>query len=204
MTQLYGYVRVSTRDQNEARQLDALLQKGIPKSNIFIDKQSGKDFSRPGYQSLIHNIKETDVLYIKSIDRLGRNYNEILKQWAIIKEKGVNIVVMDMPLLDTRENNAGLTGVLISDIVLQLLSYVAQTERENIKQRQREGIVSAKQRGVKFGRPLVVLPPEFEKTCVLVKEEKISKSEASRRLHMARSTFSKKYISWSRMSNNNV
>ena len=150
---LYGYVRVSTREQNEARQLAAMKQFGIPLSAIYMDRQSGKDFNRPQFRRLICRLKKGDVLAVKSIDRLGRNYTEILEQWRIItKEKQADIVVLDMPLLDTRKNS-DLTGTLIADIVLQLLSYVAQTERENIRQRQAEGVREAKLRGVKFGRP---------------------------------------------------
>ena len=161
MGNLYGYIRVSTRDQNEDRQLIALRELKIPEKNIFMDKQSGKDFNRPQYKRLVRKLKKDDLLYIKSIDRLGRNYEEILEQWRIItKEKSAAIVVLDMPLLDTRRNR-DLTGTLIADIVLQLLSYVAQTEREFIHQRQAEGIAAAKARGVKFGRPRKALPEGF-------------------------------------------
>lgn len=151
--QQYGYIRVSSRDQNEDRQRIAMREFGIPERNIFLDKQSGKDFVRPGYTRLIRKLKQGDTLAIKSIDRLGRNYNEILEQWHMItKEKKVAVVVLDMPLLDTRQGR-DLTGTLIADIVLQLLSYVAQTEREFIRQRQAEGTAAAKLRGVKFRRP---------------------------------------------------
>ena len=161
MANIYGYIRVSTRDQNEDRQLIALRELKIPEKNIFMDKQSGKDFNRPQYKRLVRKLKKDDLLYIKSIDRLGRNYTEILEQWRVItKEKGAAIVVLDMPLLDTRRNR-DLTGTLIADIVLQLLSYVAQTEREFIHQRQAEGIAAAKARGVKFGRPRKALPEGF-------------------------------------------
>ena len=149
----YGYARVSTKEQNEQRQIIALEEFGLNLRQIFIDKQSGKDFERANYQRLTRRLKEGDTLVVKSIDRLGRNYNEILEQWRIItKEKGAAIVVLDMPLLDTRKNR-DLTGTLIADIVLQLLSYVAQTEREFIHQRQAEGIAVAKAQGVRFGRP---------------------------------------------------
>lgn len=149
----YGYARVSTKEQNEQRQIIALEEFGLNLRQIFIDKQSGKDFERANYQRLTRRLKEGDTLVVKSIDRLGRNYNEILEQWRIItKEKGAAIVVLDMPLLDT-QNNRDLTGTLIADIVLQLLSYVAQTEREFIHQRQAEGIAVAKAQGVRFGRP---------------------------------------------------
>ena len=157
----YGYARVSTKEQNEQRQIIALEEFGLNLRQIFIDKQSGKNFERANYQRLTRRLKEGDTLVVKSIDRLGRNYNEILEQWRIItKEKGAAIVVLDMPLLDTRKNR-DLTGTLIADIVLQLLSYVAQTEREFIHQRQAEGIAAAKARGVKFGRPRKVLPEGF-------------------------------------------
>ena len=158
---IYGYARVSSTDQNEERQLLALRARNVPERNIFVDKQSGKDFLRPQYKQLARRLREGDLLYVLSIDRLGRNYEEILEQWRIItKEKGAAIVVLDMPLLDTRRNR-DLTGTLIADIVLQLLSYVAQTEREFIHQRQAEGIAAAKARGVKFGRPRKVLPEGF-------------------------------------------
>lgn len=154
----YGYARVSTKEQNELRQLIALRKFGLTDRAIFVDKQSGKDFDRRSYQRLLRKLKDGDTLVIKSIDRLGRNYEEILEQWRIItKEKSAAIVVLDMPLLDTRRNR-DLTGTLIADIVLQLLSYVAQTEREFIHQRQAEGIAAAKARGVKFGRPRKALP----------------------------------------------
>lgn len=157
----YGYARVSSKDQNEERQLVALEKAGVNKEKIYIDKQSGKDFKRPNYIKLIRKLKSNDVLFIKSIDRLGRNYDEILEQWkTITKDKHVDIVVLDMPLLDTRKKN-DLTGTLISDIVLQLLSYVSQTEREFIKQRQREGIALAKQKGIKFGRTPYEMPDGY-------------------------------------------
>lgn len=157
----YGYARVSTREQNEERQIVALKAVGISQSNIYLDKQSGKDFNRASYKKMLRKLKPDDVLFIKSIDRLGRNYDEIIEQWRIItKENQADIVVLDMPLLDTRADN-DLTGKLISDIVLQLLSYVAQTEREFIKQRQREGIALAKKNGVKFGRTPYSMPDDF-------------------------------------------
>lgn len=153
MNKVYGYVRVSTREQNEDRQLRALEEFPVPPEQIYMDKLSGKDFNRPQYQKLIRKIKPDDVIVIKSIDRLGRNYSEILEQWqAITKKKHANIVVLDMPLLDTRKDK-DLTGTLIADIVLQLLSYVAQTEREFIRQRQREGIAAAKARGMRLAAP---------------------------------------------------
>ena len=158
----YAYVRVSTREQNENRQLIAISELDIPKKNIFIDKQSGKDFDRPQYQKMIRKFRKNDVLYIKSIDRLGRNYKEIIEQWGILtNEKQIDIVVLDMPLLDTRRSK-DLLGTFISDIVLQLLSFVAENERTLIKQRQAEGIAAAKARGVRFGRPKKPLPENFE------------------------------------------
>ncbi len=158
----YGYVRVSAKDQNVERQIDAMHEAGLQDKRIFIEKQSGKDFDRPVYLRLLKKLRPGDVLFVKSIDRLGRNYNEILEQWRVItKEKEAAIVVLDMPLLDTRSNR-DLTGTLIADIVLQLLSYVAQTEREFIKQRQAEGIAAAKARGVRFGPPLTPLPPDLD------------------------------------------
>jgi len=158
---IYGYLRVSSKDQNEERQRLAMHEFGVPDGCIFLDKQSGKDFNRPGYRKLLRKIKPGDILVIKSIDRLGRNYDEILEQWRLItKQKQVAIVVLDMPLLDTRQGR-DLTGTLIADIVLQLLSYVAQTEREFIRQRQAEGIAAAKARGVHFGRRPLPIPAEF-------------------------------------------
>ena len=155
---IYGYVRVSTKDQNEDRQLLALHELGISPKNIYIDKQSGKDFERPAYKNLIRRLKQEDALYIKSIDRLGRNYDEILEQWRMLtKEIKIDIVVLDMPLLDTRRGK-DLIGTFLSDVVLQLLSFVAENERANIRQRQTEGISAAKARGVRFGRPPLPLP----------------------------------------------
>lgn len=159
----FGYVRVSSKDQNEARQLKEMQELGIPERNIFVDKQSGKDFNRVQYQTMLNMFREGDVLYVHSIDRLGRNYSEILREWAFItKEKKVDIVVLDMPLLDTRKDK-DLTGVLISDIVLQLLSYVAEKERDNIRARQAEGIAIAKAAGKYAGRkPISINKYEFE------------------------------------------
>ena len=185
----YGYIRVSTREQNEQRQLIALRAFGIEEERIFMDKQSGKDFARKGYRRLIRKLKNGDTLVIKSIDRLGRNYEEILEQWRIItKEKQAAIVVLDMPLLDTRQNR-DLTGTLIADIVLQLLSYVAQTEREFIRQRQAEGIAAAKRNGVRFGRKPLERPAAF---CEIQKQwldQKISARAAARELGVTHSTF---------------
>ena len=161
VSKIYGYVRVSSTDQNEDRQLDALDDIGVEKSNIYTDKQSGKDFERPQYKKLVKKLKEGDLLYVLSIDRLGRNYEDIQNQWRILtKEIGVDICVLDMPLLDTR-NGKDLMGTFIADLVLQILSFVAQSERENIRKRQAQGIAAAKARGVKFGRPTITMPDDF-------------------------------------------
>lgn len=185
----YGYARVSTKEQNEERQLVALKQFGVEEKNIWVDKQSGKDFNRKNYQKLLKRLKEEDTLVIKSIDRLGRNYDEILEQWRrITKEMNVSIVVLDMPLLDTRKSR-DLTGTLIADIVLQLLSYVAQTEREFIKQRQAEGIAVAKEKGVKFGRKPKEKPKDFNDILDLWKRKTISARDAGKRLGITHQTF---------------
>ena len=185
----YGYVRVSSTDQNEDRQFLALKEKGVVKMNIYMDKQSGKDFNRPQYKKLVKKLKAGDLLYILSIDRLGRNYNEILYQWRLLtKEKQVFIVVLDMPLLDTRSTR-DLTGTLIADIVLQLLSYVAQTEREFIKQRQAEGIAAAKERGVRFGVPPKTRPEKFEQIKQSWQSGTLSAREAARQLGICHKTF---------------
>lgn len=193
----YGYIRVSTREQNEQRQLIAMQEFGIPQNRIYMDKQSGKDFERKNYKRMVRKLKKDDTLVVKSIDRLGRNYEEILEQWRIItKEKQAAIVVLDMPLLDTRQNR-DLTGTLIADIVLQLLSYVAQTEREFIRQRQAEGIAAAKRNGVKFGRKPMERPAAF---CVLQKQwqdQKISARAAAKQLGITHSTF----LRWVKESN---
>ena len=184
-----GYIRVSSREQNEARQVVALHDFGITDECIFLDKQSGKDFNRPAYIQLMEGLQAGDVLVVKSIDRLGRNYEEILEQWRIItKEKQAAIVVLDMPLLDTRSNR-DLTGTLIADIVLQLLSYVAETERAFIKQRQREGIDAAKSRGVRFGPPEKARPEGFEELVEEWRAGRISAREAGRRLGVPHTTF---------------
>ncbi len=183
----YGYVRVSTKEQNEKRQMIALREFGV--SKIYIDKQSGKDFERPQYKKLMRKLKKNDTIVIKSIDRLGRNYEEILEQWRIItKEKECAVVVMDMPLLDTRQSR-DLTGTLIADIVLQLLSYVAQTEREFIRQRQAEGIAAAKERGIKFGRTPMKRPAGYEKLKALYQTNKLSARAAAMQLGITHSTF---------------
>lgn len=187
---IYGYVRVSTKEQCEDRQLISLQQFSVPMKNIYIDKMSGKDFDRPQYQKLMKKLKSGDVIVVKSIDRLGRNYEEIQNQWRLItKEKHVDIVVIDMPLLDTRASDDDLIKTFIADLVLQILSYVAQTERENTKQRQREGIEAAKKRGVKFGRPRKTVPDNFDK----IKNDWINKNISSRtaalKLGIAQDTF---------------
>lgn len=189
MTNIYGYIRVSSRDQNADRQLIAFQQLSIPKKNIYSDKQSGSNFDRPAYQKMIKKIKKDDILYVKSIDRLGRNYNEILKQWQIItKEKGADIVVLDMPLLDTRRGK-DLLGTFLSDIVLQVLSFVAENERANIRQRQAEGIAAAKARGIQFGRPPKPLPENFYDNYLLWKSGKLSGRDAANACGMPLSTF---------------
>ena len=188
---MYGYVRVSSRDQNEARQLLAMDEFGVDSKNVFIEKQSGKDFNRPVYKALLYRLKANDVLVVKSIDRLGRNYDDILEQWRLItKEKKAAIVVLDMPLLDTRKGH-DLTGTLIADIVLQLLSYVAQTEREFIRQRQAEGIAAAKARGVRFGPKPMTPPSQFQQYHILWQDGKVSAREAARQLHVSHKTFLK-------------
>ena len=185
----YGYVRVSSTDQNEERQLIAMDEKHIPKSNINTDKQSGKDFERSRYKKMVKRLKAGDLLYILSIDRLGRNYEDIQKEWRILtKEIGVDICVIDMPLLDTR-NGKDLMGTFIADLVLQILSFVAQSERENIRKRQSQGIAAAKKRGVRFGRPEKPIPESFEKTVKLWDKKLISTDEALKKCGMSKSTF---------------
>ena len=189
--QMYGYIRVSTREQNEDRQVIAMREFGVPDSNMVTDKQSGKDFARPGYRRLLRKLKPGDTLVLKSIDRLGRNYDEILEQWRLLtKGKRVEIVVLDMPLLDTRQGR-DLMGTLIADIVLQLLSYVAQTEREFIRQRQAEGIAAAKARGVQFGRKPKKRPEEYERLREEWRAGRISARAAARQLGVAHRTFMK-------------
>lgn len=185
----YGYVRVSSREQNEDRQLDALRGMEIEERNIFIDKQSGKDFERPQYKRLVRKVRREDLICIKSIDRLGRNYTEIQEQWRYLtKEKGVDIVVLDMPLLDTRRGK-DLMGTFLSDIVLQVLSFAAENERTNIRQRQAEGIAAAKARGVRFGRPQIIMPEYFGKTVRSWERKEITVEEAVRRCGVSESTF---------------
>ena len=185
----FGYARVSSRDQNEERQVLALLEMGVPEKNIYVDKQSGKDFNRPQYKKLLRRVKPDDLIYIKSIDRLGRNYTEILDQWKVItKDKRVDLYVMDMPILDTRREK-NLLGTFISDLVLALLSYVAENERANIRQRQAEGIAAAKARGVHFGRRPNPLPDNFYDVYQMWKMKKISVSEAAKQCGMPQTTF---------------
>ena len=193
--QSYAYVRVSSREQNLDRQLDAMAALNIPSLIIYEDKQSGKTFERPAYCRLLRRIRQGDVLYVKAIDRLGRNYHEILEQWRIItKEKMCDIVVLDMPLLDTRSRGNDLTGTFIADLVLQILSYVAQTEREFIHERQREGIAAAKARGVKFGRPSIVLPDAaLSECCFLYEMRMITLREGGRRLGVSYNTFLRRF-----------
>ena len=186
---VYGYIRVSSKDQKEDRQQIALKEAGVELRNIFIDKQSGKDFNRPQYKKMLQKLKKDDLLYIKSIDRLGRNYEEILQQWRILtKEKGVDIVVLDMPLLDTRRGK-DLMGTSLSDIVLQVLSFVAENERTNIKQRQSEGIAAAKAQGIKFGRPPLPLPDNFYEVHKAWRSKKITLKQAAEACNMPVGTF---------------
>ena len=186
---IYGYIRVSTREQNEDRQLIALREIGVPGKNIYLDKQSGKDFNRPQYKKLLRKLKKDDLLYIKSIDRLGRNYEEILEQWRLLtKEKGVDIVVLDMPLLDTRRGK-DLMGTFLSDIVLQVLSFVAGNERTTIRQRQAEGIAAANAKGVKFGRPPKPLPDNFHSCYQRWKQGEITGTAAAKECGMPLATF---------------
>ena len=186
---VYGYIRVSTREQNEDRQLIAMQSLNIPEKNIFMDKQSGKDFERPQYKKMVRRLKKDDLLYIKSIDRLGRNYEEIQEQWRVLtKDKGVDIVVLDMPLLDTRRGK-DLMGTFLSDIVLQVLSFVAENERTNIRQRQAEGIAAAKARGVRFGRPPSPLPENYHNVYQRWRAGKITGVATAKECGMAMSTF---------------
>lgn len=185
----YGYVRVSSQDQNEDRQMLEMKRLKIKSENIYFDKQSGKDFNRPQYMLLLNRMKEGDILYVKSIDRLGRNYEEILKQWQLLtKEKNVDVVVIDMPLLDTRRGK-DLMGTFIADIVLQVLSFVAQNERENIRKRQEEGIKAAKIRGVEFGRPIKKPPDNFQQLVKQWETGKISADDVANQCGMSIATF---------------
>ena len=185
----YGYIRVSSHDQNEDRQRIALHEVGVPDENVYMDKQSGKDFNRPQYKKLLRKMKRDDLLCIKSIDRLGRNYAEILEQWRVLtKQKGIDIVVLDMPLLDTRRGK-DLMGTFLSDIVLQVLSFVAENERVNIRQRQAEGIAAAKARGVRFGRPPASLPENFHGVYQRWRAGKITGAAAAKECNMSLPTF---------------
>jgi len=189
MGTIYGYCRVSTREQHEDRQVIALKEMGVPEESIFMDKQSGKDFNRPQYKKLIRKLKPDDVIFIKSIDRLGRNYDEILEQWKIItKDKKADLYIIDMPLLDTRREKS-LLGTLIADLVLTLFSYVAENERTTIKSRQAEGIAAARERGVRFGRPPKALPENFYEMYQKWKSRKITLEDAAVSCGMPKSTF---------------
>ena len=188
----YGYVRVSSKDQNETRQLEAMTAFRIPKKNIFIDKKSGKNFARPAWIRMMRKIQEGDLLIVKSIDRLGRNYDEIIEQWQLLtKDRKANILVLDMPLLDTRDKGKDLTGTFIADLVLQILSYVAQTERENIRQRQQEGIACAKANGIHFGRRETEIPA-FDEALRLWRDSAITAKEAARLCGLTRQGFYKR------------
>ena len=189
---IYGYIRVSTQEQKEDRQLLALSEAGIKMKNIYMDKQSGKDFNRPQYKRLVKRLKENDTLFVKSIDRLGRNYEEIIEQWRVLtKEKRIDIVVLDMPLLDTRWGK-DLIGTFLSDLVLQVLSFVAENERKNIRERQKEGIQAARERGVRFGRPQKPLPTNFGTAYDRWIAREISGLEAARQCDMPTSSFYRK------------
>ena len=191
---IYGYIRVSTREQNEDRQRLALAALPVPEENIYMDKQSGKDFERPQYRRLVRRLRRDDLLYVKSIDRLGRNYSEILEQWRMLtKEKGVDIAVLDMPLLDTRRGK-DLMGTFLSDIVLQVLSFVAENERDNNRKRQAEGTAAAKARGVRFGRPPLPLPDNFHMLHQAWRGQKITLRQAARACGMPTGTFYSKAI----------
>ncbi|WP_448922794.1 recombinase family protein [Holdemanella biformis] len=197
---IYGYMRVSSKEQNEDRQKIALIEMGVPENHIYMDKQSGKDFERTQYKRLLRKLNENSVLYIKSIDRLGRNYGELNEQWRIItKEKKADIVVIDMPLLDTRREK-NLLGTFISDVVLALLSYVAENERTNIKQRQAEGIAAAKARGVKFGRPPLPIPENFYQMHKDWRAGKITIEEAAKACNMCPKTFYSKAVKYEKSS----
>lgn len=188
----YGYIRVSSRDQNIARQVEAMLDIGIRKQDMYVDKQSGKDFDRGEYKRLDKKLKAGDELYVKSIDRLGRDYEEIIDQWRYLtKTKDIDIIVLDLDLLDTRKEINGITSKFIADLTLQILSYVAHIERDNTRKRQAEGIRIAKEKGVKFGRPRAEIPPDFEEVLTLWQENKISKREGARILNTNHTTFSR-------------
>ena len=189
---IYGYARVSSMDQNEGRQMIALHEAAVLERNIFMDKQSGKDFDRPNYKKLVKKLKAGDLLYVLSIDRLGRNYEEIQTQWRILtKEIGIDICVLDMPLLDTR-NGKDLMGTFIADLVLQILSFVAQSERENIRKRQAEGIAAAMVKGIKFGRPEKSVPNDFSKIVKAWEQKKLTLAEVLKQCNISESTFYRK------------
>ena len=193
---VFGYIRVSSTDQNEERQLVAMKEKNVPGKNLFMDKQSGKDFERPSYKKMIRRLKPGDLLYILSIDRLGRNYMEIQEQWRILtREKKIDICVLDMPLLDTRSGK-DLLGTFIADLVLQILSFVAQNERENIRRRQAEGIAAAQARGVRFGRPPRPLPPNFCAVHKAWRGKKITLQQAAKACEMPPGTFYSKAVKY--------
>ncbi len=196
---IYGYVRCSSTDQNEDRQIIALRKASVPERSIFMDKQSGKDFDRPNYKKLVRELKAGDILYILSIDRLGRNYEEIQNQWRILtKEIGIDICVLDMPLLDTR-NGKDLMGTFIADLVLQILSFAAQSERENIKKRQAEGISAAKARGVKFGRPEKTVPDDFGKIVKAWEQKKLTFADTLEMCDMSGATFYRRLREYRRL-----
>lgn len=198
---IYGYVRVSSVDQNEDRQVIVLKEVGVDAKNIYMDKQSGKDFNRPNYQQLKRKLKPGDLLYILSIDRLGRNYEEIQKQWRVLtKEIGIDICVLDMSLLDTR-NGKDLMGTFIADLALQILSFVAQNERDNIKKRQAEGIAAAKAKGVKFGRPEKEIPNDFAKTVLAWEQKMLSLSDVLNKCNISEATFYRRLREYRRVTN---
>lgn len=192
----YGYIRVSSTDQNEQRQLLALLARGIPEGRIYMDRQSGKDFNRPQYKRLLRRLRAGDVLYVLSIDRLGRNYQEIQNQWRVLTRKiGADVCVLDMPLLDTREGK-DLMGTFIADLVLQILSFVAQSERESIRRRQAEGIAAAQERGVRFGRPATELPPDFALIVSAWEDKTLTCGEAAELCGVSKATFYRRVKRW--------
>lgn len=198
---VYGYVRVSSRDQSEDRQLIAMKKLGVPENKIYVDKESGRDFDRPMYREMVRELNKNDLVYIKSIDRLGRNYKEIVEQWQFLtRDVQADIVVIDMPLLDTRRGK-DLLGTFLSDIVLQVLSFVAENERDNIRSRQREGIEAAKERGVKFGRPVLPVPEDFEEIVKTWKSGEITTAEAARQCRFSRSTLYNKAAELARAAN---
>lgn len=191
-TTVYGYVRISGTDQNEDRQMEAMRKKGVEENHIYVDKQSGRDFNRLGYLKMMGCLKEGDLLYVLSIDRLGRNYREVQEQWRVLtKEMGVDICVIDMPLLDTR-NGKDLMGTFIADLVLQILSFVAESERDNIRKRQQQGIAVAKAKGVRFGRPQIQVPREFPEIVDEWERKEISFGETLKRCGMSQATFYRK------------